>query len=155
MGAPAFCGDGAWSELATFKLRKLQEAAAAAKFNEHDTEAVQPTLMLDDDKDPDTLKEGIITRIHVRIKDAAADTCILRLWRKNTDGSTKPYELQLDKLYESCVLACDVAYDFTELEIPFKLAEEGKMYYGLQWTTGAAPAGNVQGYIEVSGETVK
>jgi len=155
MSAPTIGRDGKWSEPAVFKLRKIQEAAAAAKFNDHDPEDVQPTLYLDDDIDPSNLREGKITRIHVRIKDAAADTCILRLWREATDGSTVPYELQMNKLYESVVLNCDQEYDFTELSIPFKLAVAGRIYYGLQWTTGAAPAGNVQGYLEVSGETVK
>lgn len=153
--SPNIGRDGKWSEQVTFKLRKIQEAAAAAKFNEHHTEATQPTLILDDDIDPTNILEGFIKRIHVRIKDAAGDTCILRIWREATDGATAPYELQQNKLYESVTLDNDTEYDFTELDIPFKLKEAGKLYYGLEWTTGAAPAGNVQGYLEISGETVK
>lgn len=152
MAAPTIGLQGNWVDH-TFAFRKIQEAAAAAKFNEHDTEAVQPTLKLDDDVYPNGCQEGIINRIHVRIKDAAADTCILRIWRSNVDGSTKPFELQKDKLYESAVLNCDEEYDFTELVIPFKLTHGEEMYYGLQWTTAVAPAGNVQGYIEVTGVT--
>jgi len=152
MSSPAIGRDGKWSEPAIFKLRKIQEAAAAAKFNEHDIKTATPTLKLDDDIDPSNLREGIITRIHIRIKDAAADTCILRLWREATAAD---YASNMDMLYESAVLACDTDYDFTELAIPFKLAAAGIMFYGLEWTTGVAPAGNVQGFIEVSGETVK
>lgn len=155
VNSPQVGRNGRWSEQATFKLRKIQEAAAAAKFNLHQTKTTLPTLILDDEIDPTNLQEGIITRIHVRIKDAAADTCILRLWRKAVNGAATPYEENMEMLYESIVLACDTDYDLTELHIPFKLYESGKMYYSLQWTTGVAPAGNVQGFLEVSGETVK
>jgi hypothetical protein len=155
MPSPNIGRKGKWSEQSFFKFRKIQETAAAAKFNEHHTEATQPTLLLNDDIDPSNIVEGTITRIHARIKDAAADTCILRIWRTNTNGAVTPYALQMNKLYETVVLANDVEYDIINLSIPFRLAEAGKLYYGLEWTTAAAPAGNVQGFIEVSGETMK
>lgn len=144
---------GKWSEQASFKLRKLQEAAGAAKFNVSQTKTTLPTLLLDDDIDPTNLLEGAICRIHYRIKPTNAVTYTLRIWREATDGATKPYEQNLNMLYESAAArASDTDYDVCEIYIPFKLKEAGKMYYSLEWT-GAT--GNVQGFIEVSGVTVR
>lgn len=153
MGNPVTGRDGKWSDPATFRLGKLQEAAAAAKFNVDQDKVTLPTLMLDDEIDPTNILEGVITRIHFRIKPTNAVTYTLRLWRAAVDGSTKPYEENKAMLYESAAgLVSDTDYDITELSIPFKLAEAGKLYYSLDWS---AATGNVQGFIEVSGETVK
>lgn len=144
---------GRWSEQATFKLRQLQEAAAADKFDDDQDKATLPTWYFTDDIDPSNLTEGIITRIHFRLKPANAVTYTLRLWRAAVDGSTAPYEENMEMLYESdSARASDVDYDLTELRIPFKLADAGKLYYSIDWS---AASGNVQGFIEVSGETVK
>lgn len=157
MNKPAIGRGGKWSERVPFHIYDLQEAAAAATFNVHKTELLQPTQILDNHIDPVNLSEGFINRIHFRIKDVAgADTYTLRLYNNNTDGSTAPYQLQLEKIWESDPLRLsDQEYDVAELNIPFKLQAVGVMYYTLEWATGAAPAGNVQGYLEVSGETIK
>jgi hypothetical protein len=155
MGKPALGRGGKWSEPVPFRLYVVQEIAAAAKFNQQHTEATLPSLLVNDDCDPANLTEGVIRRIHFRIKDAAGDSFILRLWRTEVDGSTEPYYLQMNKLFESdAVRLSDIEYDY-EVNLPFKLTAKGALYYGLQWTTGVAPAGNVQGYIEVTGETMK
>jgi len=103
--------------------------------------------MLDTQKIPDTLKSGIIKRIHFRIKPANAVTYTLRIW---SDAKAGDYESNMNMLYESpSGRLSDEDYDIGELDIPFNLGAEGKIYYSLDWT-GAT--GNVQGFIEVSGE---
>lgn len=153
MAVPSVGRGGRWSEQSTFKLRKLQETAAADKFDDSQGKAVLPTWMLDDEIDPTNLQEGRIHRIHFRLNPANAVTYTLRIWRKAVDGATKPYEENMELLYESLTARVkDVDYDLTELDIPFKLYESGKLYYSLEWS---AATGNINGFIEVSGETMK
>ena len=153
MTAPAVGKNGRWSEQSTFKLRKLQEVAAADKFDDSQGKTTLPTWMLDDEVDPSNLQEGVITRIHFRLNPANAVTYTLRLWRKAVNGGATPYTENLEMLFETVAgLADDSDYDYTELNIPFRLYESGKMYYSIEWS---AASGNVAGFIEVSGETMK
>ena len=143
--------DGDYTPQEAFHLKEIQEAAAAAKFNEHDTEAVTPTLKINDSVEPAALLEGVIHHIKFMIKDAAGDMFKLRIWEEAVTGATKPYELAQAKLFETeGWKTSDQEYDY-EVSIPFKLATQGEMFYGLEWNTGSAPAGNVQGYLKVSG----
>lgn len=149
---PSECGDGQWTKRVSFRMLELQEAAAAhTGFTTSKAEADTPAYTLTT-KDPDTLKQGIIKRIHIRLNWANAVTLeAVRLYRGAKAGD---YESDSNKLFDSIAyypagLTDDDEYDF-EVEIPFKLIEEGKIYYGCQWS---AASGNIQGYIEVTGET--
>lgn len=145
---PKVCLGGRWTKRVAFKYSELQEAAAAAKFNTDQTKTDTPTLKLNDVRVPDTLKSGIIKRIHYRINPANAVTYTLRIWAAAIDND---YESNLNLLYESpSGQVDDEDYDRSELSIPFVLAAEGDMYYSIDWS---AASGNVQGFIEVSGET--
>jgi len=145
-----------------FKLAVFQEGAAAGRFDTSQTKTDTPTLkfeMLDEiyftgayapspaETNVPYFKKGIINRIHYRIKAANPVTFTLRIYR---DAIGNNYESNMSLLYESPALqTSDVDYDRTELVIPFLVGATG-LYYALEWT-GAT--GNVNGFIEVSGET--
>lgn len=131
-----------------FVYRKFQETAGAwADVTTSKTETDQPTAMLDTSKNPDTLRKGKINRVHYRLNFANAETYTLRLWAASKTGD---YESIMSKLWESAAAqADDIEYDNAELDIPFVLDEVGKIFFSVEWT-GAA--GNIQGFIEVSGE---
>lgn len=146
--------EGIYEKHSFFQLALLQEMAAAANFSVHTTELMRPTQYFTYVV-PTDISEGYITRIHHRVKDLAGDSYILRLWMADTDGATRPYELQGCKLYES-PNACDsdVEYDLIlETPIYFRLAKQGKLWFGLEWSSGVTPT-TVQGYICVEGVRV-
>ena len=139
--------DGRWTKKYPFKYSILQETAAAGVFDGDSAKTDIPTGYLTT-KNPDTLKSGMINRIHFRIKAANTETYTLYIWQASEADN---YKSNMNLLYESpSGRASDTDYDITELDIPFILAAEGKIYYSLNWS-GAS--GNVQGFIEVSGET--
>lgn len=144
---PSSGEDGEWSKRVPFTFRKLKEVAGAGAFDTSQTKADTPTLYFDD-LIPDTLKSGFINRLHFRIKAANPVTFTLRIW---SAAIANDYESNMNMLYESmAVRVSDTDYEETELDIPFILADAGKLYYSLEWS-GAT--GNVQGFIEASGET--
>lgn len=140
--------DGRWTKKYPFVYRQLKEVAAAGDFDTDQAKTDTPTLYFQTYRNPDTLKSGMINRIHYRLNPVGVVTFTLRLWAA---AIAADYESNLNMLWESpAAQAADTDYDITELEIPFILAAEGLMYYSLDWT-GAT--GNIQGFIEVSGET--
>ena len=148
--SPTMGKDGVWSKNVAFRLFRLKEAAAAGDFDVDQDKATTPTLALNTGIVPDTLKIGFIKRIHYRLNFAGAVTFTLRIWQA---AIAADYESNLNMLYESPPLqADDIDYDEAELDIPFVLANEGIMFYSIDWT-GAC--GNIQGFIEVSGETLE
>lgn len=133
----------------TFRLARLQEAAAAAPFSTSQAKNVLPTFLLDTEILPAHIAIGLITRIHYRINPTNAVTYTLRLWRAAVNGAVAPYEENLAMLYESAAARVDdTDYDILDREIPFWLPVPGNIYYSLEWS--AAP-GNCSGIIEVSG----
>lgn len=148
MSARQSARDGRWTKKYPFVYRQLREAAGAGDFNVDEAKTDTPTLYFTTYRNPDTLKSGMINRIHFRINAANVVTFTLRLWAA---AIAADYESNMNMLYESAAaLVRDTDYDITELDIPFILALEGVMYYSLDWS---AASGNVQGFIEVSGET--
>lgn len=93
--------------------------------------------------------KGRIKRIHYRIKPTNAVTYTLRIWQQAVDGTVTPYGQNLALLYESASgRVSDTEYDYTALDIPFKLTELSNIYFSIEWS---AAAGNTQGFIAVSG----
>lgn len=138
---------GKWERSGTFKAEKLDEAGAGNYFETSQSKITLPTLTLD--CYPPDLRQGIVSRIHYRLKPTNAVTFTLRLWDIAVDGATKPYEENLAMIYESPALqASDVDYD-REVTIPFRLASKGTLYYSIEWS-GAS--GNTQGFISIQGE---
>jgi len=147
---PTMSKDGVWSKNVAFRLFRLKEVAAAGDFDTDQVKTDTPTLTLNSGVVPDTLKVGFIKRIHYRLNFANAVTFTLRLWQAAIAGD---YESNLNMLYESpAAQADDTDYDIGELDIPFILAAEGVMFFSIDWT---AACGNIQGFIEVSGETLE
>jgi len=150
---PKLCLDGNWTKKTTFRYAELQEAAAAhTGFTTSKAENDTPAYTLSV-KDPDNLKEGRLTRIHMRFNFANAVT--LEAVRIYAGAKAGDYESSSQKLYDSTKdypagLTDDDEYDI-EVDIDFKLLEEGKIYYGVQWS---AASGNIQGYLVVEGETI-
>jgi hypothetical protein len=148
MAARQSARDGRWTKKYPFVYRELKEVAAAGQFDTDQAKTDTPTLTFATYRNPDTLKSGMINRIHYRLNFANAVTYQLRLWAA---AIAADYESNLNMLYEGAAAqADDTDYDITELDIPFILAAEGLMYYSIDWT---AACGNIQGFIEVSGET--
>jgi len=139
--------DGRWTKKYPFKYSILQETAAAGIFDGDSAKTDIPTGYLTT-KSPDTLKSGMIKRIHYRIKAANSVTFTLYIWQA---AKAADYDSNLNLLYESpSGQVSDTDYDRAEMDIPFILATEGTIYYSINWS--GAP-GNVNGFIEVSGET--
>lgn len=129
-----------------FVYRVFQEAAGSGKFDTDQAKTDTPTLSFDVKK-PSDLKKGRINRVHYRIKSANSVTFTLRIW---ADAIAGDYESNMNMLYESpSAQASDEDYDRAEMDIPFMLKTAGTMYYSLDLS---AASGNVQGFIEVSGE---
>lgn len=152
MGKPEFCGDGAWTKKYAFIYRELLETAGVhAGFQTNKAETDAPAALFTN-TDPDTLKSGIIKRIHIRLNWANAVT--LTAIRIYAASKTDDYESSMHKLYDSKAdypagLTDNDEYDL-EMEIPFILETEGTLYYAPEWS---AACGNIQGYIAVEGET--
>lgn len=141
---------GRWTKRVPFRLYLLQEAAGAGSFDANENKAAIPTQLIDTVIVPDNLKEGFINRIHYRINAVNVETYTLRIWAA---AIANDYESNLSMLYESDPIRLrDTDYDVAELNIPFLLATAGEMYASLEWT-GAS--GNVQGFIEVTGEAAE
>lgn len=147
-GKPHLGLEGVWSKRVAFILRRLKEAAAAGDFDTDQSKTDTPTLTLNTEIVPDTLKWGFIKRVHYRLNPVNAVTYTLRLWSKAVAAD---YESNMNMLYETPAgRTDDEDYDDAELDIPFVLGAEGTMYYSIDWS-GAT--GNIQGFIGVSGET--
>lgn len=140
---------GDWTKHSVFRYYKLQEAAAATPFSTDQDKTTTPTLKLDTATDPNSLQEGILRRVHYRIKSANAVTYTLRLW---SAAIANDYESNLNMIYESpAAQVSDTDYD-EEVEIPFKLAVKGEIYYSIDWS---AASGNAQGFIEATGDVIR
>ena len=144
---------GRWTKRVPFRLYLLQEAAGAGKFDANENKAAIPTQLINDAIVPDNLKEGFIKRIHHRINFANAVAYTLRIW---CAAIANDLESNLSMLYQSPEAVAgtpdrvrDTDYDIPELDIPFILATAGEMYVSFEWT--GAP-GNVQGFVEITGE---
>lgn len=147
---PLYCGAGQWTKLYPFLVYWLKEVAGTdADITTSKSVTDQPTAYFGN-VDPDTIKSGIIKRIHFRINNANAVTFILRLWQASIAND---YESEMNLLWSSTdiIAQCvdDDEYDVNGLDIPFKLTDRGKMYFSLEWS---AASGNVQGYMQVSGD---
>jgi len=151
MVKPEFCGDGAWTKKIAFLFRELLEAAGAhTGFQTSKAETDEPAAVFTD-TNPDTLKSGIISRIHIRLNWANAVTLTaIRIYEAAKAGD---YESGMHKLFDSkehvVSLVDDDEYVFY-VGIPFILATEGTLYYAPEWS---AACGNIQGYVAVEGDT--
>lgn len=139
--------EGSWHTETTFKFSELDEDGTGNKFETDQAKTDTPTLLLDETIEPSTIvTAGLIKRIHYRLNPTNAVTYTLRIWAAALADN---YASNLNMLYESPdAQADDEDYDRAELDIPFRLAAAGSLYYSIDWS--GAP-GNTPGFIEVSG----
>ena len=99
------------------------------------------------------LIEGILKRVHFQFNWAGAVTLDkVRIYRHTF---ATPYLNRVFKIYETpdgTNHADDTEYDYTELDVPFKLVTPETIYVSFEWS-GAA--GDIQGFICVEGERLK
>jgi hypothetical protein len=145
--------EGRWTKTCRFDFSEFQETAGShTNFETSKAETDTPVGTLTT-KNPDTLKSGTILRIHIRLNWANAVTLTaLRIYQAAKAGD---YESSLNKLYDSKAdypagLTDNGEYEI-EANLPFILESEGSFYYAPEWS-GAC--GNIQGYIQLSGETI-
>ena len=142
--------DGKWEKHSIFTFLLLDETGALTTFQTSKTKTDTPTQTVNGFQTHALLKSGKILRIHYRLNPTNAVTYTLRFWRW---AVANDYESNLYLLWESPPLqADDLDYDRAELNIPFFLCENGKMYFSIEWT--GAP-GVTSGFISVEGEAVE
>lgn len=151
MSAPRERKEGTWTTRKPFIARLLQETAGAwtdiaTSYAETDTPAKYFS-----DVDPDTLKAGIIHRVRLRLNWAnAVNLEEVRIYSAAKAGD---YESRMNLLWTSDDLVANVGddddLDDQNLNIDFRLETEGKILIACTWS-GAC--GNIQGFVEISGE---
>ena len=103
----------------------------------------------------DKLVEGIFKRLHFQFNWANAVTLDkVRIYR-HIHPAAEPYQIRTFKIYETpdgVNHADDTEYDYTELDVPFKLRTPEVLPISFEWS-GAC--GNIQGFICVEGERLK
>ena len=149
---PEMILDGEFDKSKTFMMIALQETAGAwATVTTSYAATDTPVQTLTANEDCENLREGVIRQVKIRLNFANAVTFKVRIWRRASAGD---YQSDSDLLWTSednllADLADDVTYIDTDLHVAFSLEEAGKMYFGVEWS--GAP-GNIQGYIQVTGE---
>jgi alpha-glucosidase (family GH31 glycosyl hydrolase) len=139
---------GVWAPRTVFLFRKLDEDGSGGYFATSQAKTDTPTLTFDTIY-PSSIQQGIIYRIHYRLKPTNAVTYILRLYEAAKAGD---YESNMRLIWESPALqASDVDYDRAELMIPFWLSGLAGMNYAIEWS--GAP-GTTVGFIHVQGIAV-
>ena len=150
MGGKHSGSRGDWATKRVFIYRKLDEDGTLNYFETDQAKIDTPTLLFNTLNVPQSMVEGFINRIHYRLNPTNAVTFTLRIWEAAVANN---YESNMNMLWESPALqADDTDYDIAELNIPFRLAWMGAMFYSIDWT-GAS--GDTTGFIELSGESVR
>jgi len=135
-----------------FTYSVLDEDGALNIFETSQIKTVLPTFMFNQVVDPADLKEGILTKIKVRLNPTNAVTYTLRLWSAAINGAVTPYLQELACIYEmDFVGADDIAYTIV-LNRPFSLLVPAQIWYSIEWS--AAP-GNTPGTISLQGDAVR
>ena len=152
-----YCHDGDWTNTPkTFSFHAHQEAAGAwATITTSKDADTTPTYALPPIDGADKLVEGILKRLHFQFNWANAVTLDkVRIYR-HAFAAGFPYAIRQFKIYETpdgVNHADDTEYDYTELDVPFKLRTPETLPISFQWS--GAP-GNIQGFIDISGERLK
>jgi len=142
--------DGKWKTTGVFYYGIVDEDGTGNYFETDQAKTDTPTLYFGVDTDPHripiTLRAGVINRIHYRLNPTAGETYTLRIW---SHAIANDYHSNSHMLWESAAAQVDdTDYDHGELNIPFVLDTQARMYYSIDWT--GAP-GNTPGFIGVEG----
>jgi len=134
----------------TFTFYGHQETAGVwvNVTTDSDTDA-QATYALPPKDGADGLIAGILNRVHFQFNWANAVTLdAVRVFRHTSPSN---YANRVFKIYETPAgvnHADDTEYDYTELEIPFRLVTTEKIYVNFDWS--GAP-GNIGGFVSLDG----
>lgn len=151
-GDASFTADPVRAGRKVFTYALLDEDGALNIFETSQIKTVLPTFMFNQGTEPADLKEGILTKIKVRLNPTNAVTYTLRLWEAAINGAVTPYLQELACIYEMDFPGIATIPYTIVLNRPFALGIAGQIWYSIEWS--AAP-GNTPGAIDLQGDAVR
>lgn len=148
---PKECLDGRWTKRSLFILKEFQEASGThTGFTTSKVDTDTPVSYFSTVVKPDTLVEGVITQIRVKLNWVNAVTLeALRLWEDAQAGDDESNALKIFDSDEYVASLNDNEEYVFDVYIPFILKTAGRMFYAPQWS---AACGNIEGHVTIKGE---